>query len=66
MYQSSFFPDAAANGRDDAPAVIFGDEVVHYGALRARVADVVRALEAKGIEKGERVGLVRRTHRSSS
>jgi len=56
---SSTIQDLLKAGRDDAPALSSpGGVPLTYRALRAHVADVVRALNAQGIGANDRVGIV--------
>lgn len=50
--------DALAAGSPTAPAVVFGDERLDYGALKRRVDEFARALMANGVRHGDRVALV--------
>ncbi|MBZ0252748.1 MAG: AMP-binding protein, partial [Candidatus Methylomirabilis sp.] len=45
-------------GRDEAPAILFEDQVVAYAELRDRALGVARALLRDGGRKGDRVGIL--------
>ncbi len=44
-------------GEDSSPAVLFRDQVLTYGALRAQVEALAGVFLARGFQKGERIGL---------
>ena len=48
--------EVAAGQPPAAPAIFFGQDVISYGELNARVLDVARAMTAQGIGAGSRVG----------
>src|SRR2546425_8884806 len=50
--------DEMARARPDADAVIFRDQRLTYGALRARADELARALLAVGVRKGDRVAVL--------
>src|SRR5256884_24709 len=50
--------DETARARPDADAVIFRDQRLTYGALRARADELARALLAVGVRKGDRVAVL--------
>jgi fatty-acyl-CoA synthase len=50
--------DALAAATPAAPAIVFGDERLDYGALKRRVDDFARALLATGVRRGDRVALL--------
>jgi fatty-acyl-CoA synthase len=50
--------DERARAHPDADAVIFRDERLTYGALRARADDLARALLAVGVRKADRVAVL--------
>src|SRR5262245_59134419 len=50
--------DAVAAATPAAPAIVFGDERLDYGALKRRVDDFARALLATGVCRGDRVALL--------
>lgn len=50
--------DALAATTPAAPAIVFGDERLDYGALKRRVDDFARALLATGVRRGDRVALL--------
>src|SRR5437870_13195413 len=47
-----------AEGRPDAPAIVFGPERVSYGALEQVSNQLARALIARGCRRGDRVALL--------
>ena len=51
--------DERARAQPDAEAVIFRDQRLTYGALRAGADDLARALLAVGVRKGDRVAEAR-------
>ena len=48
---------ARADERPDAPAVVCGDTTLSYFALERRADDLARRLRARGVARGELVGL---------
>jgi fatty-acyl-CoA synthase len=50
--------DETARARPDADAVIFREQRLTYGALRARADELARALLAVGVRKGDRVAVL--------
>jgi fatty-acyl-CoA synthase len=50
--------DDVARTRADAEAVIFRDQRLTYGALRARVDELARALRGVGVGPGDRVAIL--------
>src|SRR5205809_7348157 len=50
--------DETARAHPDADAVIFRDQRLTYGALRARADELARALLAVGVRKGDRVAVL--------
>ena len=48
--------EVAAGQPPQAPAIFFGEEVISYGELNARVLEAARAMAAQGIGAGGRVG----------
>jgi non-ribosomal peptide synthetase component F len=46
-----------ARRRSDAPAIVSGSEVIDYGQLDRRAANLSRVLQARGIHDGSRVGV---------
>ena len=50
--------DERARAHPGADAVIFRDERLTYGVLRARADDLARALLAVGVRKGDRVAIL--------
>src|SRR5438034_7318501 len=50
--------DETARARPDADAVIFRDQRLTYGTLRARADELARALLAVGVRKGDRVAVL--------
>ena len=50
--------DEIARTRADAEAVIFRDQRLTYGALRARADELARALLAAGVRRGDRVAVL--------
>lgn len=44
-------------GEDSSPAVLFRDQVLTYGGLRAQVDALAGVFLARGFQKGERIGL---------
>src|SRR5262245_13572092 len=50
--------DELATATPSAPALVFGDERLDYGALKRRVDDFARALMAASVRPGDRVALL--------
>ena len=46
-----------AGGADAAPALIQGDALMTHGELRQRVASLADGFRARGLAKGDRVGI---------
>lgn len=46
-----------SQGKDSAPALLYGEVVVTYGELRDRVGRLASALVGEGHQKGDRIGL---------
>lgn len=46
-----------AAGSDSRPALLFRDQVLTYGDLRAQVEALAGILQARGFQKGDRIGL---------